>query len=191
VIGIDANAPAMAVASRRAARSAAHAGLPNALFVVAAAERLPGELLGIADEVTIHFPWGSLLRGAIALDEAAASGIASLLRPGACLTTFVSMTPRDGLGMAALDEPGEADALAARWACHGLLLESVRPAAVDELRATGSSWARRLLAGEGSDRPAWRLTLRRAAADTGCGGTQGAAGVNDPIRSHDVPAIPR
>jgi 16S rRNA (adenine(1408)-N(1))-methyltransferase len=37
VIGVDANAAAMAAASRRAARRA----LPNALFVVAAAEHPP------------------------------------------------------------------------------------------------------------------------------------------------------
>ena len=43
--------------------------LPNALFVVAAAERVPAELHGLADELTILFPWGSLLRGALALDE--------------------------------------------------------------------------------------------------------------------------
>jgi 16S rRNA (adenine(1408)-N(1))-methyltransferase len=38
VIGVDANAAAMAEASRRAARRAA---LPNALFVVSAAEHPP------------------------------------------------------------------------------------------------------------------------------------------------------
>ncbi len=67
VIGIDASAAAMAEASRRAARPAARGGVANALFVVAAAERPPIELLGIADEVTINFPWGSLLRGALAM----------------------------------------------------------------------------------------------------------------------------
>ena len=69
VIGIDASAGAMAEASRRAARPARRGGLPNALFVVAAAEALPPELDGVADVVTIQLPWGSLLRGALALDE--------------------------------------------------------------------------------------------------------------------------
>ena len=73
VIGIDANAAAMAEASRRAARPAARGGVSNALFVVAAAERPPMELLAIADELTINFPWGSLLRGALGIDDAAAA----------------------------------------------------------------------------------------------------------------------
>lgn len=149
----------MSEASRRAARSAGRGGQPNALFVVAAAERLPRELLGVADELTIQFPWGSLLRGALAVDEAAANGIVSILRPGACATVTLSITPRDGLTLASLDEPGAAGDLADRWACLGLEVASVAPATADELRATGSTWAKRLAAGR--QRPAWRFTLRR------------------------------
>jgi 16S rRNA (adenine(1408)-N(1))-methyltransferase len=65
VIGVDANAAAMADAARKAtARSGkpgkpgkpGRGGLPNALFVVAAVEALPVELAGVADLVTAHFP---------------------------------------------------------------------------------------------------------------------------------------
>ena len=41
IVAVDANAAAMAVASRRAAASPRRGGLPNALFVVAAVESLP------------------------------------------------------------------------------------------------------------------------------------------------------
>ena len=156
----------MAEASRRAARAATRGGLPNALFVVAAAERLPSELRAVADELTILFPWGSLLHGALAMHDAAAAGIASLLRPDAFLTAFVSITARDGLPLASIDEPGEADALAARWACHGLRLESTCQAAADEIAASGSTWARRLGAGAPSGRPAWKIRLRRDGVTT-------------------------
>ena len=57
VIGVDASASGMQAASRRAARRGA---LPNALFAMAAAERPP--LTGFADEITVNFPWASLLR---------------------------------------------------------------------------------------------------------------------------------
>ena len=149
----------MAETSRRAARPASRGGLPNALFVVAAAEQPPEELLAVADELSIDFPWGSLLRGSLALDAAAASGIAALLRPGACLTAVVSVTARDGLTLASLDEQEATENLASRWARQGLRLETVRQVTIDELATTGSTWARRL--GAGRDRPAWRLTLRR------------------------------
>jgi 16S rRNA (adenine(1408)-N(1))-methyltransferase len=56
VIGIDANAAAMVPASRRAAAKPERGGLPNALFVVAAAEALPVELTGVANLLTAYFP---------------------------------------------------------------------------------------------------------------------------------------
>jgi 16S rRNA (adenine(1408)-N(1))-methyltransferase len=150
----------MAEASRRAARPAARGGASNALFVVAAAERPPLELLGAADELTIHFPWGSLLRGALALDRAAAGGIAALIKPCGRLTTLVSITDRDGLGLTPIDEPGAADALADGWNAHGLRLEAICPATDADVAATRSSWAGRL--GVGRARPAWRLTFVKA-----------------------------
>jgi 16S rRNA (adenine(1408)-N(1))-methyltransferase len=159
VIGIDASAAAMAEASRRAARPVSRGGVANAFFVVAAAEWPPTELLAVADELTINFPWGSLLRGALAIDDTAASGIAALLKPGAGLTGLVSVTPRDGLGLDASDELLEANQLAGRWANHGLQLVSVCPATEDDVAATRSTWARRL--GVGRARPAWRVVLRR------------------------------
>ena len=101
VIGVDANADAMAESSRRAAAPERKGGLPNALFVVAAAERLPPELRGIAAEVSILLPWGSLLRGALAFDDAcdAAAGIAGLVAPGGRVRAIVSIDPRDRLAL--------------------------------------------------------------------------------------------
>lgn len=145
----------MAEASRRAAKPAAKGGLPNALFVVAAAERVPEELCGRADALTIQFPWGSLLRGTLALDESAARGIASLLAPGGTATATFSVEDRDGLDLRA----PEATDLAARWSDFGLEVRSLRRAAPGELRAMASSWSRRLAAG--GDRQAWRLDLVR------------------------------
>jgi 16S rRNA (adenine(1408)-N(1))-methyltransferase len=161
VLGIDASAAAMAEVSRRAARPAERGGAPNALFVVAAAERPPIELLGIADELTINFPWGSLLRGALACDDAAARGIAALLKPRARLKVLVSVTARDALDLPAMDEPGAAAELAGRWADYRLRLDSLCPATEADVAATRSSWARRLAVGR--ERPAWRIVLRRVA----------------------------
>ena len=68
----------MAEASRRAARSARRGGLPNARFVVAAAEAPPAELgVSCSRRADHRLPWGSLLRGSLAIDGVAAAGIAS------------------------------------------------------------------------------------------------------------------
>lgn len=87
-IGIDANVKPLKKISMKATRKPAKGGLPNALFVQAAVEDLPEELNGVADEIHIHFPWGSLLQ-AVALGNA--SILASLQRvctPG-CLLEIV------------------------------------------------------------------------------------------------------
>ena len=156
----------MAESSLRAARPVRKGGLANALFVVAAAERPPVELTGIAAEVTILFPWGSLLRGALALDDAcdAAAGIANLVGPAGLVRMLVSIDPRDGLSVSVFEAADAAD-LAVRWARHGLTLTTFEPAGRDDVDASGSSWARRLAAGR--DRPVWRLELQRTDLETG------------------------
>jgi 16S rRNA (adenine(1408)-N(1))-methyltransferase len=128
------------------------------VFIVAAAEQPPAELIGIADEMTITFPWGSLLAGALAIDPAAAAGIASFVSIGGRARILVSIVDEDKLGVTSLGA-GDVAALAERWACHGLRLDAFRPATETEIDASGSSWARRLAAGR--RRPAWLLELTK------------------------------
>jgi 16S rRNA (adenine(1408)-N(1))-methyltransferase len=144
VIGVDASAAAMARASRR--------GAANALFLVASAERPP--LTGIADAITVNFPWASLLRGVLGYDEEVLAGIARLAARGASITTLVSVVERDGVP--GVPEPG---VLAAAYARHGLRLVDARPADTSEIAASGSSWAKRL--GAGAARP---VTLLKSVA---------------------------
>jgi 16S rRNA (adenine(1408)-N(1))-methyltransferase len=68
-IGIDANVQPLEKISMKATRKIAKGGLPNALFLQAAVENLPEELNETADEIHIHFPWGSLLRAVACGDE--------------------------------------------------------------------------------------------------------------------------
>jgi len=162
VVGLDASSSAMAEASLRAARPAPKGGLSNLLFAVASAEQPPDELRGQIDEITILFPWGSLLRGVLATDAAAAAGIASLVAPGGVVRILLSVTDMDA---AAADlrplAAGDADAIRRRWSPFGLAVTRFAPATADEIAASGSTWARRLLRGRGeADRPVWSLELR-------------------------------
>jgi 16S rRNA (adenine(1408)-N(1))-methyltransferase len=161
VIGIDANADAMTEASRRAARPATKGGLPNALFVVAAAETLPAELDRRADARTVHFPWGSLLRGLLAADPTILAGLARVTRPGADISLLLSVTPRDHVpGIETLDERALC-ALADGYAAHGFALLEARPATTAELARSHSTWVKRL--GAGGARSVWSVGLRRRA----------------------------
>lgn len=161
MLGIDPVAAAMAEASRRAR-------LPNLAFVVGAAEAIPAELLGRAERVVVNLPWGSLLRGALALDPRAAGGIAALLRPGGTAELLLAPAARDGLA-ADVDVATRAhDGLAPDWAALGLELVAARPATEGELQARPTTWGRRLgLGGPGrrgrpaADREPWLVVLRR------------------------------
>ncbi|MBF6176659.1 hypothetical protein IU476_34855 [Nocardia blacklockiae] len=157
VIGVDANAAGMAESSRRAAQP--RRGAANALFVAAAVEHPPVELSGVADEVTVYFPWGSLLRGLLTADPAVLTGLTSLMKPQASLEILLSVTEHDALpGIPALDEPHTLAALAVPFAAHGLRLTAIRPAAATEVASAGSSWGKRL--GAGTKRPVWHLAAR-------------------------------
>jgi 16S rRNA (adenine(1408)-N(1))-methyltransferase len=156
VIGIDADASSMIEASRRADRSS----VPNALFVVASVECLPRELGGVADEVRIHFPWGSLLRGLVDVDGAVVAQIAGLCAPGASVTALVSITERDRRLGAVL--PADPRTLEPGFAAFGLALTEARKATLEEIRASHSTWAKRL--GAGSRRPVTLLRLIRISA---------------------------
>jgi 16S rRNA (adenine(1408)-N(1))-methyltransferase len=158
VVGVDANAAGMLEASRKAARPAAKGGQANALFVVAAVEALPPELEGFADEVRISFPWGSLLRGVLGLDDRVLRGIRHVAAPGAAVTVLVSVTGRDrGAGVTEMPETRDVERA---WRDHGFSLVEARPATQAELDASHSTWAKRLRAG--ADRPVMRFRFERA-----------------------------
>jgi 16S rRNA (adenine(1408)-N(1))-methyltransferase len=141
VVGVDANAAGMMTASRRAAARPSRGGLPNALFVVATVEALPAELDEVADLVTVHFPWGSLLRGLLGADPATMSSLTRVLRPGATLQLLVSSTDRDrGAGVPPI-QPAALHTLAASYATWGLAVTQLRPATVADVAAAHSSWA--------------------------------------------------
>jgi 16S rRNA (adenine(1408)-N(1))-methyltransferase len=164
VVGVDANAAGMTAASRRAAARPSRGGLPNALFVVAAAEALPAELDGVADLVTVHFPWGSLLRGLLDADPATMTDLTRVLRPGATLQLLLSSTVRDrGAGVAPI-QAATLHALAESYATWGLAVTQLRPATVADVAAAHSTWGKRL--GAGTRRPAW--LLRAQLAPAGC-----------------------
>ena len=176
-IGVDASAAGMVDGSRRAARPIRWGGLPNALFVVAAAEDLPHELDGLADALTVHLPWGSLLRGVLTAEPSIVAGLARVARPGASLSMLVSLEARDrSQGLPELETeliPG----LAARYACHGFELLQAHPATAAEVAAAHSSWAKRL--GRDRRRVLWQLRFHREGllqardASSGAGGARG------------------
>jgi 16S rRNA (adenine(1408)-N(1))-methyltransferase len=143
-LGIDASAAAMNEASRRAARTARKGGLPNARFLLAAAEALPAELAGRASLVNVMFPWGSLLRGCVGADGVVADGLGSLVATGGTLEIMLAPAERDGLAGFPTTSAELVEAVARTFEARGFEVIDAREVLPGEVAATGSTWARRL-----------------------------------------------
>jgi len=92
-IGIDANTRPLEKLSEKVHRNPKKGGLPNLLFLQAAVEDLPEELNGVADEVHVHFPWGSLLRAVYAGDRQVLQNIRRICSRGAALEIVIGLDP--------------------------------------------------------------------------------------------------
>jgi 16S rRNA (adenine(1408)-N(1))-methyltransferase len=150
-IGLDANADNLREWSGRAVR----ARLANLLYVRAAAEDLPPELVGIADRVSVVLPWGSLLAAVARPAVDVLRGIRALCQQGAALTVVLGAdAARDRkelqrLGLPPLDEAVRADHFAAAYAAAGFTLRRAAALPAQELTRYPSTWARQLAHGPG------------------------------------------
>ncbi|MCG2784589.1 MAG: class I SAM-dependent methyltransferase [Anaerolineae bacterium] len=127
----------------------------NALYLIASAQSLPAGLDGLAAQITINFPWGSLLHGLLDGDLALLDGLARVARPNAELTIR--------LNGGALAEAGWA-LEAGTWRVYerlqsaGFNVQQPRPLDAAGLRACPTTWARRLAYGR--DPRGWLLSAR-------------------------------
>ncbi len=156
-IGIDPVAAAM----RQASMAATRGGVVNALFAVGSVEALPEELEGVAGRVSITLPWGSLLRAAALPDPVLLGNVARLCRDGGTVEVVYSASGRDlrelaGLGLTDINPVRRSDALERGYAAAGLCVARIDELTMSDLRAVGTTWAKRLSTDGG--RRAWRLT---------------------------------
>jgi 16S rRNA (adenine(1408)-N(1))-methyltransferase len=92
-IGIDANPRPLEKVSEKIHRKPSKGGLPNLIFIQSAVEDLPSELDGVADEVHVHFPWGSLLRAVATGDQAVLLNLRRICSSEALLEVVIGLDP--------------------------------------------------------------------------------------------------
>ncbi|HLA12183.1 MAG TPA: methyltransferase domain-containing protein [Pyrinomonadaceae bacterium] len=92
-IGIDPITRPLEKISEKVHRRSAKGGLPNVLFLQASLEDLPEELNGVADEVHVHFPWGSLLGALARGDETLLGYIRRICASDALLEVVIGLHP--------------------------------------------------------------------------------------------------
>ena len=153
-IALDASPDALSDGAWRAKR----ARLENAAFLVEGVERMPRELACLADEVTVHFPWGSLLRGLVEGSSSVVGPIADLMKVGAELRVLMSAVDRDGYEELT---PALIASRSGTYAQHGLRLVEAEWASSAVVTRSRSAWAKRL--GVGRARRAIIARYRRLA----------------------------
>jgi len=161
-IGLDAAAENMAQASRTAA--AKKTRLDNAVFLRGAAERLPDALAGIADQVVVHYPWGSLMRIVAAPEIDAMTAIRQCCKAGAKMTillnysVFEDRNYLERLGLGNVADPAVSEDLEPAYASAGFaVLERLVTSGEPSVR---TSWGRHLV--RGSDRKTLVIEARAA-----------------------------
>lgn len=149
-IGIDPNTRPLEKISEKIHRKPAKGGAPNVLFIQAAVEDLPSELDGVADEVHVHFPWGSLLRSVATGDVEVLGSLRRICAPGALLEVVLGLDPErdrseiERLGIGSLSTEFIDDTLVPRYATAGFEVTERGVLESSEWSKFDTSWARRL-----------------------------------------------
>ena len=149
-IGIDPNARPLEKISEKIHRKPAKGGAPNVLFIQATVEDLPSELNAVADEVHVHFPWGSLLR-AVATGEVAVLGnLRRICAAGALLEVVIGLDPErdqteiERLGLTSLSIEFIDNQLAPNYRVAGFETIERGILSASEWPEFNTSWAKRL-----------------------------------------------
>lgn len=149
-IGIDANAKPLEKISMKATRKPSKGGLPNVLFVQAAIENLPEELNSSADEIHIHFPWGSLLRTIVLGDENVLGSLHRISAPECLLEIIIGLdeerdkTEIERLGIPQLSSEYIENVLLPKYFAAGFDLIEKGFLDRSEWSRLETSWARKL-----------------------------------------------
>lgn len=149
-IGIDPNTKPLEKISMKATRKPAKGGVANVLFIRAAIEELPPELDNTADEIHIHFPWGSLLGAIAAGDERILGSLHRISAPGCLLEVVIGLDPErdrqelERLGISNFSLDYVRTTLATRYDAARLEVKEAGVLEKNEWTRLHSSWARRL-----------------------------------------------
>jgi 16S rRNA (adenine(1408)-N(1))-methyltransferase len=152
-VGIDPARENLAEYSARIYKKPQRGGLPNALYIIASAENLPPELDGLAQEVYINYPWGSLLKAVVEGDLNLLANIVRVSRPAASLeilinySLFTDPVPLEVQELPELTFEYIDDELAARYAGAGITIVERSWLDKEEMQSRPSTWGKRLAHG--------------------------------------------
>ncbi|MBI5621532.1 methyltransferase domain-containing protein [Candidatus Falkowbacteria bacterium] len=146
IIGVDPSHTSLEKISAKIYKKPAKGGRENVFFVLANVEDLPEALNGLANQVFINFPWGSLLWGIVAADGTILKNIQRICQSGAFVDVVLSYDPvKDGSAdLPELTLEYIQGTLASALAAHGIQLLEVKQLTPEELQTYPSTWAKKL-----------------------------------------------
>lgn len=165
VIGIDPNHANLVKTSSKIYKKTAKGGLSNALYVLASIEDLPDELAGIANQVFINFPWGSLLQKVILVDKNAWKNISKICNVNAIIDLLAGydkdydLQEENKADMPIFDEEYISSIMLPKLMTLGFECIQVEEVEIDELKDYPSSWGKRLAFG-GKERQFFHIRLK-------------------------------
>ena len=142
--------------SQKATTKPERGGVSNALFVWASVEDLPSELHKMASEITINYPWGSLLNVLVEPKHEVLKGIAQLARPGASFKILINISVFENreycqkLGLPEFNIEKSKARLTSRYREAGIDLKRIHVLTQDVPHCT--TWGQKLTKGSGSRR---------------------------------------
>lgn len=152
-IGLDAVSRELQEYATKVRRSPARGGLPNAMFVRAAAEDTPAELAGLATHLTVNLPWGSLLKGIVLAQPEVMGNLLRLAASQAGLEFLVSYSSRyepqmmAQLGLPELTREYLEQHLTPAYAAQGIFVQEIALLDNATVRRLPLAWGRRLAFG--------------------------------------------
>lgn len=160
-IGIDPVKENMSDTARKLQKKPEKGGLKNLLLVIGAVEALPDELEGMADEVTVYFPWGSLLECVVKPVFGSMKQIYRIAKEEAAFTIVTTYQTSYEAGEI---ERRELPELSAQYfeadykeemRALGFWIDSVSELSAEDVKVIGTQWAKRL--GTGRARRFYRV----------------------------------
>ena len=164
-IGIDPNTQPLQKISEKIHRKPAKGGAPNVLFIQSAVEDLPSELDGVADELHVHFPWGSLLRALATGEIAVLRNLRRICSPAALLEVVIGLdsvrdqTEIERLGITPLSLEFIDSVLIPNYTTAGFQIIQSGILNASQWPDLKTSWAKRL---QGNERRAITYLIGRA-----------------------------
>ena len=161
IIGIDPAQKGLEKVSAKIYQKPARGGLKNALFVLADVESLPEELNGLANQVFINFPWSSLLKGIILVEDKTWHSIKRICQKGAIIDLVLGydeISESDKLNLPKFDSGYIKKEMAPKLVKRGFEFVKIKELTNKDLKAYPSSWAKKL--GFGKERQYFYIRLK-------------------------------